>query len=292
MINYYSIFIIIIREIKVYGGSMKKKKLLLTIFLSIMLIALYFVYKNYLTTLNALEVSQNMQFKIDFQNPIILDDATIKNIIVEDSEKNPVDIYIFLSLDKKGIVINPPIGGYDPGKKYSITISPEIHFENYQLKDKKYIQFVVVGGNTQAPKKISGKPQYGDIIGVTDEFMGYRYNHYAIYVGDNKVIHYVSTTGKIEDSKIQETDMSPYFKDGNYFILDLKNSEKFTAEEAVKRAKSRLGENSYDLLQNNCEHFVLWSKTGDSKSYQIDNLSYQQVNQLKMLVSMGVHLQY
>ncbi|MCT8978813.1 lecithin retinol acyltransferase family protein [Clostridium sp. CX1] len=271
---------------------MRNKKLLLTILLPIILLTFYFLYKHYFSFTKPIEVSQNMQFKIDFQNPIIFDDSTIKSIVVEDTEKTPADAYVFLSTDKKSILVNPPIGGYIPGKKYSITVSPEIHFDNYKLKDKKYIPFIVLDNKNQPPTKINKKVEYSDIIGVTDEFMGYKYNHYGIYLGNNKVIHYISTTGKVEDSKIQETDMDTYFKSGKYFVLDLNNSSKFTAEEVIKRAKSRLGENSYDLLQNNCEHFVFWSKTGDSKSYQIDTLSDQQVSQLRLLISMGVHLQY
>jgi hypothetical protein len=271
---------------------MKNRKFIFVIFIPVMIVAFYFIYKRHFTAVKPMEVSQNMQFKIDFQNQIILDEATMKNILIEDDEENAVDAYVFLSKNKKSLIINPPIGGYTLGKKYSITVSPKIHIQDYKLKDKKYIPFIAVNKKTESPTKVNKKVEYGDILGVTDEFMGYKYDHYGIYVGNNKVIHYISTTGKVEDSKILETDMLPYFRTGKYFVLDLKNSYKFTVEEAVKRAKSRVGENSYDLLQNNCEHFVFWSKTGDSKSYQIDNLSEQQVNQLKMLISMGVHLQY
>lgn len=271
---------------------MRKKKFILIIFIPILIITFYSIYKNYFDIIKPIEVPESMEFKIDFEHPIIFDDTTRENIIVEDNNKNPVDVYIFLSSDKKSILINPPIGGFSVDKKYSITISPKIHFKDYELKTKKYIPFTVTKDILHPPVKSKKKAEYGDIVGISDEFMGYKYDHYGIYIGNNNVIHYISTTGKVEDAKIQETSMSPYFKDGKFFVLDLRDSSKLTVEESVKRAKERIGEKSYDLLQNNCEHFVFWCKTNSSKSYQIDSLSTQQLSQLRILISMGVNLQY
>ena len=41
-------------------------------------------------------------------------------------------------------------------------------------------------------------------------------------------------------------------------------------EEVIKRAFTRLGENWYDILKNNCEHFVTWSMCGLKVSLQIE----------------------
>jgi hypothetical protein len=46
----------------------------------------------------------------------------------------------------------------------------------------------------------------------------------------------------------------------------------FSPEETLERAKSRLGEASYSLFSNNCEHFVLWCKTGYAESEQAERL--------------------
>jgi len=40
-------------------------------------------------------------------------------------------------------------------------------------------------------------------------------------------------------------------------------------DEVVERAMSRIGEEEYDLVFNNCEHFARWCKTGDRKSEQV-----------------------
>lgn len=44
----------------------------------------------------------------------------------------------------------------------------------------------------------------------------------------------------------------------------------YSPAETLRRAKSRLGENSYNLVFNNCEHFVVWCKTGVSESHQVN----------------------
>ena len=41
-------------------------------------------------------------------------------------------------------------------------------------------------------------------------------------------------------------------------------------EETVKRARSRIGERSFNLGFNNCEYFAVWCKTGVSQSYQVN----------------------
>ena len=40
----------------------------------------------------------------------------------------------------------------------------------------------------------------------------------------------------------------------------------------MDRALSRLGENKYNLIFNNCEHFAIWCKTGISESYQVEKV--------------------
>jgi len=42
--------------------------------------------------------------------------------------------------------------------------------------------------------------------------------------------------------------------------------------EVVRRARSRLGEDRYHVLRNNCEHFCEWCVRGQNRSYQVDAL--------------------
>lgn len=45
---------------------------------------------------------------------------------------------------------------------------------------------------------------------------------------------------------------------------------KFEGREVVRRARSRIGEDNYRLLTNNCEHFCEWCLRGEPRSYQVE----------------------
>ncbi len=101
-------------------------------------------------------------------------------------------------------------------------------------------------------------PEYGDIIRVKVKF----YYHYGIYVDDNTVIQfgYPDNSGVgPEEICVLSTDIYTFIGEG---ICETGVSEKserkkrFSPEETVSRAKSRLGETGYNILENNCEHFV------------------------------------
>jgi len=144
----------------------------------------------------------------------------------------------------------------------------------------------------------------GDIIGV--KRIGGIYEHYAVYMGNDEVIHYAGT-GKdfSDDIKIRRAPMSDFLKDSvEFFVLDfpdehgnptkinyltgsavfgdisfllgnlIRNSNYtlFSPEETIRRAKSRLGEDKYSLVFNNCEHFAIWCKTGISESHQVNKI--------------------
>ena len=142
----------------------------------------------------------------------------------------------------------------------------------------------------------------GDVVGVSRAF----YDHYGIYIGEGRVIHYADKTGDFgKNVSICETDLNEFKKGAkDYFILHfpkeggpprkIRSSTDFSAnpregtgildfifkakytllspEETVKRAKSRLGEKAYNLTKNNCEHFSLWCKTGKAFSRQVDGV--------------------
>jgi hypothetical protein len=63
---------------------------------------------------------------------------------------------------------------------------------------------------------------------------------------------------------------SQTFTRGNkIYVRQYPTGFSFIADLVVSRAKSRLGEQKYNLLFNNCEHFATWCKTGISDSKQI-----------------------
>lgn len=140
----------------------------------------------------------------------------------------------------------------------------------------------------------------GDIIGVSRLL----YEHYAVYVGNNKVIHYAGDTAEItKHATIQYGSMEDFLQGASdYFVLDFNEIDKeinkvkcnndffktlftlgdeeiianfkdfhlYSPEETVARAEKRIGEEHYNLVTNNCEHFAIWCKTGCSVSYQVN----------------------
>lgn len=138
----------------------------------------------------------------------------------------------------------------------------------------------------------------GDVIGV---MRGGLYEHYGIYLGNGRVIHYCGEGNDFGGRvTIHEAPFSEFvknskrcfvvwFDDGrpiklqqatsflfssvdDYYPNDyLKNKRTiYTAEETIARAKKRLGEEQYNLVSNNCEHFAMWCKTGVSESSQVN----------------------
>jgi cell wall-associated NlpC family hydrolase len=112
--------------------------------------------------------------------------------------------------------------------------------------------------------------KYGDLIFVDHGL----YKHFGIYINDDCVIHY---DGKIDDKflrdmSIRQTNMDRFLAGKTNF--QIYNSKNYNIDplDVVSRAKSRIGEEKFNLIFNNCEHFGIWCKTGVSKSKQIDLL--------------------
>jgi hypothetical protein len=94
------------------------------------------------------------------------------------------------------------------------------------------------------------------------------YAHHGIYVGDGKVVHYAGFAGSAHRGPVAEVTLEQIA--AGHAIAALPHSlPKFAGVEAVRRARSRLGEDSYRLLTNNCEHFCAWCVFGENRSEQI-----------------------
>ncbi|WP_204152221.1 lecithin retinol acyltransferase family protein [Leptolyngbya sp. CCY15150] len=91
------------------------------------------------------------------------------------------------------------------------------------------------------------------------------YEHHGIDYGDGSVIHYRKP--EQEPAIISHTSMSSFSQGHRIYIKRYQTS--FIADDVIRRAESRLGEQQYDLLTNNCEHFATWCKTGQQDSAQL-----------------------
>lgn len=109
----------------------------------------------------------------------------------------------------------------------------------------------------------------GDVIGVSRGI----YEHYAIYTGNDEVIHYAGENGDFGGQKsIHRATLKEFLAGASeFFVMGfLENVYAFSPEKTIERAESRLGESKYDPIRNNCEHFAIWCKTGISESYQVE----------------------
>ncbi|MBW4468512.1 MAG: lecithin retinol acyltransferase family protein [Pegethrix bostrychoides GSE-TBD4-15B] len=92
------------------------------------------------------------------------------------------------------------------------------------------------------------------------------YEHHGIDCGDGTVIHYYKG-GQIPT--VARTSFETFAR-GN--IVRVKpRPVSFVPDVVIERAESRLGEQQYNLLTNNCEHFASWSKTGKNISQQLED---------------------
>ncbi|QCP52844.1 NC domain protein [Trinickia violacea] len=94
------------------------------------------------------------------------------------------------------------------------------------------------------------------------------YEHHGVYVGRGNVIHYAGFAKSAHRAPVEEIPLEQ-FADGHAIAVRPHPFPKYAGVETVLRARSRLGENRYRVLTNNCEHFCSWCLLGESRSEQI-----------------------
>ena len=104
------------------------------------------------------------------------------------------------------------------------------------------------------------------------------YYHYGIFINENEVIQFglPDDPGKPADQiKVLSTDIYTFLCGGEIEV-GVPNSEEQkkmrSKDEIIKTAYSRIGENGYDILHNNCEHFVNSCVFGESNSAFLDSV--------------------
>lgn len=90
----------------------------------------------------------------------------------------------------------------------------------------------------------------------------YSHHQMVVRVADEKTLEVIHNTR--EQGVCQErTSCRPEN------VTVLKYWSKYTGHQAVKRAKERIGENKYNLVIENCEHFIFEVRTGKKESKQV-----------------------
>jgi lecithin:retinol acyltransferase len=96
------------------------------------------------------------------------------------------------------------------------------------------------------------------------------YVHHGIYVGDGKVVHYAGLARRRFRGRIEEVSLAR-FAHGRSVWTRGSDLRAFVPQEVIRRARSRVGENRYRILRNNCEHFCEWCLRGESRSHQVEH---------------------
>ncbi len=96
------------------------------------------------------------------------------------------------------------------------------------------------------------------------------YSHHGIYVGNGRVIHYGGLAHGLRRGPVEEVSLA-HFAHGRGIRVQ-PDPPRFDRREVVARARLRLGERSYRILTNNCEHFCAWALQGESRSRQVECL--------------------
>ena len=94
------------------------------------------------------------------------------------------------------------------------------------------------------------------------------YSHHGIDLGNGQVIHYIGDKSSKIKAAVKIESMQKFAAGGRVYPGSSKT--KYSRDEIVRRAKSRLGERKYSLVGNNCEQFVSWCRTGKHKSQQVN----------------------
>ncbi|MBQ9433626.1 MAG: lecithin retinol acyltransferase family protein [Synergistaceae bacterium] len=148
----------------------------------------------------------------------------------------------------------------------------------------------------------------GEVVKVDRGF----YDHYGIFLrtlgrygGEElHVIHYTGRNGHNDfNGIVRETALSTFLDGAEEFMVcsyvdgkcrqrfavrDINNTRAYTSEfsgmneladsperegvRAVERGRSRIGAEGYSLPVNNCEHFAVWCRTGESESSQVNDV--------------------
>jgi hypothetical protein len=96
------------------------------------------------------------------------------------------------------------------------------------------------------------------------------YDHHGIYVGNGRVIHYAGFAHGWRRGAVEEISLQSFANGCDVRIQQ--DAPRFDCREVVLRARSRLGERSYRILTNNCEHFCTWALRDECHSAQVEHL--------------------
>ncbi len=120
------------------------------------------------------------------------------------------------------------------------------------------------------------------------------YNHHGIFIGDDRVIHYsppdnqrgidgigiaqiLGANSKINTIHVAGLHSFEFEEGKEAFVVEYDKDQVYPPLKVLARARSRLGENGYNLWGNNCEHFVSWCKQVEDEGHEGGLLSFVRI---------------
>jgi len=97
------------------------------------------------------------------------------------------------------------------------------------------------------------------------------YTHHGIYVGAGQVVHYEGLCSALRRGRVAKVPLAE-FAQGRPVRMHDEAYAAYCGIEVAARAFSRVGEDAYDVLRNNCEHFCSWCLVGAARSPQVERL--------------------
>ena len=97
------------------------------------------------------------------------------------------------------------------------------------------------------------------------------FTHHGIYAGGGQVIHYGSFAESTRRRPVEQVPVARFAHRHSVWIRTDRDAA-FNRKTVVYRARSRVGEDRYRLLSNNCEHFCEWCVHGENRSYQVERI--------------------
>ena len=121
---------------------------------------------------------------------------------------------------------------------------------------------------------VAKTPVFGDLIRTKVQF----YHHYGIFVSEQEVIQFGLPDDPFRSAdqiRVLSSDIAAFLQGGDVEVAQPEGAEckaLRSRKEIVSIARSRLGEGGYDILHNNCEHFVNDCAFGTPSSSFVENV--------------------
>ena len=95
------------------------------------------------------------------------------------------------------------------------------------------------------------------------------YSHHGIDMGDGTVIHFCGEPLHMEGARVCRVPMEAFLQGGARLTVPY-DDPGVDPERVAAEAEGLVGMEGYDLLRNNCEHFVHFFATGLRRSIQVE----------------------